>query len=855
MSPHGSNSKAVWRAVNAWEHAVAAGHNLKFTGGIVPRLLGLLLFIAGSTGGLVLVAAQQDFSPSNLDLTGDIRSPLLESSLHQPLPEQYVWLPVVKDGSRDNTFYFHDSFNLKSVPGMATLYIAGPEHLRVYLNGRLLANAERDQRLRLRPMVLVLPVAENLLMGENTMAIEASHGDRLAVKIVPRAPGLDAPALTMSDGGWKCSDHAEVGWERPGYRADSWSSVRSLGGIESNIDSLRWNSDAGMYQWAGYDGISPFLAHLPVPVDRVVHSFEGLGKLFNLSVIAPVDPDGAGVEAAQKSKGEFTVTLPPASASREEYPYILVDLGRESDGRIEIVSDSDTPARVELQYGESRDEAIHEPYLGATPLVIPPHSRAYGPKSALRYALIRFLAGNSPQIFKSIRFDSIYYPVKYQGSFESSDVLLNRIWQVGAYTAHLSMQDEIWDAPKRDRAPYAGDLNVSGRVIDTVFADKPLMQRTIDDLMPDAEHHVTGDVNGIPGYSAFWIMDLADHYRHTGDRAYLQSHVRLLTELLAYMQTEFDSRSLYIVPNPRVVFLFVDWSPDLNGDTPELRRASTLEFAKGFAEGAWLLGEAGDSAGAAKYITEADGIRQAAQMYLVDPATGTFGTRWQSNAMAIFSGVATEQQAAAIWEKVLSHPRQFMISPYYSFYVISAMAASGHRKEALDWIREYWGGMVKEGATTFWEGYDPDWPKEHFHEMLQADNTQGFIVSLCHGWSSGPTAWLMEQVLGIEPHGAGFSKVSIRPDLVGLDWARGTEPTPVGPIKVNLHRIGAGLEAELSLPPGVDAEVSMPASRGATEVKVNGQEVPGISAENGTRLLIRLNTSGIYKLSTAPISK
>jgi hypothetical protein len=755
---------------------------------------------------------------------------------------------MAQGGSRDNTFYFRDSFDLKSVPGMATLYVAGPDRLRVYVNGRLLANAERDLRSRLRPIVLTLFVGDYLRLGENVVAIEASHGDRLAVKIVPRAAGLEAPALMISDGGWRCSERASSGWEQPGYRADSWPAVRSLGGVESNIDFLRWNSDAGMYRWAGYDGISPFLAHLSVPVESVAYSFEGLGQLFNLPAIAPLDSKAFAAAAAQKSAGEFTVILPPATAGREEYPFILVDLGRESDGRLEIVSDSDAPAKVELQYGESREEAIHEPYLGVTPLTIPPHSTAHGPKSALRYALIRFLSGNSPQRYKAIRFDSVYYPVKYQGSFESSDPLLNRIWQVGAYTSHLSMQDEIWDAPKRDRAPYGGDLNVSGRVIETVFADRLLMQRTMDDLMPDAQHHVTGDVNGIPGYSAFWIMDLADYYRHTGDSTYLQSVRRPLTEMLDYMRTELDNRDLYIVTNPKNVFLFIDWSPDLNGDTPELRRVSTLEFAKGFAEGAWLLSEMGDAANAAKYNAEADRMKQAAQKYLVDPATGVFGPRWQTNAMAIFSGVASEQQSGAIWEKVLSRPRQFMISPYYNYYVIAAMAASGHRQEALDWIREYWGGMVKEGATSFWEGYDPDWPQENFHEMLQADNMQGYIVSLCHGWSSGPTAWLVEQVLGIDPRGAGFSKVSIRPDLMGLKWARGTEPTPQGPITVDLRRAGAGLTVQLTLPSDVDAEVSMPTLPSAKAVQVNGQPVAGRSAEHGARLLIELNKPGAYKL-------
>jgi hypothetical protein len=216
--------------------------------------------------------------------------------------------------------------------------------------------------------------------------------------------------------------------------------------------------------------------------------------------------------------------------------------------------------------------------------------------------------------------------------------------------------------------------------------------------------------------------------------------------------------------------------------------------------------------------------------------------------MAIFAGVASEKQTADIWEKVLSRPRQFMISPYYNFYVITAMAASGHRQEALDWIREYWGGMVKEGATSFWEGYDPDWPKKNFHESLQSDNGQGYFVSLCHGWSSGATAWLNEQVLGIQPQGAGFSKVSIRPDLLGLDWARGTEPTPQGPIRIELRAAGNGLKVELNLPAGVDAEVSLPAPPGATTVQVNGQPVTGRPAENGARLVVEINKPGAYKL-------
>ena len=88
--------------------------------------------------------------------------------------------------------------------------------------------------------------------------------------------------------------------------------------------------------------------------------------------------------------------------------------------------------------------------------------------------------------FQSIALDDIYYPVKYQGSFESSDPLLNQIWEVGAYTEHLCMQEDIWDATKRDRARWAGDLDVSGRGIDDVFDDHFLMQDTMTNLLPAA---------------------------------------------------------------------------------------------------------------------------------------------------------------------------------------------------------------------------------------------------------------------------------------------------------------------------------------------------------------------------------
>jgi hypothetical protein len=408
------------------------------------------------------------------------------------------------------------------------------------------------------------------------------------------------------------------------------------------------------------------------------------------------------------------------------------------------------------------------------------------------------------------------------------------------------MQDYVWDAPKRDRSPWMGDMDVSGRVIDTVFADRFLMQYTMDHLIAAAGSPVHDDVNTFPGYSAFWVMGEADYYRHVGDAAYLHSIHDRLVQLLSFMETELDDRSLFA--NPRKAWGFVDWSPDFNEDTPESRRAIHLEFTKAFSEGAWLLREAGDSASADRFQRRADVMTAAAHQYLLDSAPGTFGTRHQTNAMAIFSGVANTAEARTIWEHVLSHPRHFVITPYYNFYVISAMAEAGHRREALEEVRNYWGGMVREGATSTWEAYDPTWPKDDFHSALQADDRRGYFISLAHGWSSGATAWLTEQVLGIQPLGSGFREVAIRPDLIDLEWARGTEPTPRGLLQVDYKKTAEGLTAEIDLPPGVVGKVSMPIQAGQTSVSVNGKAVSGTPAENGTRLVVELSGGLRYNL-------
>lgn len=805
-------------------------------------------------------SAQNDPQTSSIDPTIGIDKPALESTLHTPLPEQYIWGGEKGDSGETTFLYFRKTFSLSTVPKVATLYAAGPTWMMVYVNGRQLANGFHDPKERVQPFVLAIDLAGQLRAGRNLVAVMASQGSRMVVKIVPAAAQIMKPALLVSDATWKCDSRLRRGWELPALNDADWPNAKAQGSIESNSAFFENNQDAGLYRWPGYDGISPFLAHTILKPTEMVYGFVGMGRFSNISALVGLDLSAVRQQlrnprrnatlsfqtAAPSEPAESLVYLPAQKVATSEYPYLVLGFGKECVGRIRIVSASPAPVHLEVQYGESVEEALSDPYLGANEIDVPPQGIAYGPKSAFAYAVVRFLGGPSPLRLKSIDVDDIYYPVVPTGAFECSDGVVNKIWQVGAYTAHLCMQDSVWDGPKRDRLCLAGGLDVSERVVTSVFGDRFLIDKSLKNLIADIGTPVAKDVNRIPGYSALWVMAEADFFRRTGDLAQLQSVLEPLRGLLVYMAAQIDDNGLFKNSDNRSTF--IDWSPDLDGDSPESRRVTVMEFLRAFSEGAWLLDQAGDAPAAEHFGSIARKLRGDTLKNSLDTATNTFGLRWQTNTMAVYAGLADTNLLTSLWQNIFSLPYRFTVTPHLNYYALCSMAEAGHRKEALDWLREYWGGMLRPETTTFWEGYDPRWSKEHFHGHLQSAHGEGYFVSLCHGWSSGPTAWLMEQVLGIQPSAAGFAKVAIRPDLCDLKWARGSVPCPQGLIRVDYQQQDSAFVAKIEIPPGAVADVSMPVGPGEDHVLVDQQTAAGVSDERGSRLVVSLTQPGLHEL-------
>ena len=739
--------------------------------------------------------------------------------------------------------YFRTTFEVKTVPQKATLYVAGPRAARIFLNGQLVLDAHCDESSPLNTHVYSADLRLALRAGHNVLAIEAvrgrgiiaasdspvvqqvAFGEVLAAKIVSTGRGLQGTTLTESNTRWRSTVTAASNWQQPQFDDSQWPGVQSLGPLEDKIEFFQWNLDAGLYDWPGYMGLSPFLRTYSLLPAKATLLSKDVRAVENLDALtAPHPKKRFAVKAAEGAPAE-----------------VLLDFGKEVAGRLLV--DAATDAQLEISYGESESEALSgRNYLGVNALFAPASSIARGPKSGFRYVLLRF---RNPQraAFRQIRLEGIAYPVEYKGWFESSDEKLNRIWQTSAYTVHLCMLDGVWDAPKRDRGWWVGDLDASTAVIDDVFGDNRLLNLTLDKLQPPAGKHV----NGIPSYSGLWIETVASIYRRDGNRQQLAARHEELLTLLGKLASELEPDGSYV--NRKHRWLFVDWAPQLFAYDEEAQLGTAMEMGRALSDGASLLDAIGDAQNAASYHAKAE-LCLASAHARFEKIPASEASRWQLSAMAVLSGTASAQNYSALWQNSLrsieAEDRQTQtISPYFNWYVLEALTRMNRRPQALTWLRRYWGAMLDEGATSFWEAYDLNWPKNDPHQSLQADGQTGFFVSLAHGWSAGPAAWLQENVLGVRALTPGFQQVEIRPDLLGLHWAKGRVPTPQGMIAVDLQTASTTVD----VPAGLQARVLVASPDG--KLLVNGTAVNAAPTAETARWAVELHAAGHYRIEAA----
>lgn len=469
---------------------------------------------------------------------------------------------------------------------------------------------------------------------------------------------------------------------------------------------------------------------------------------------------------------------------------IILDFGVEFHGNVKLLIKETSQERVNLRvrFGESvmetmedtiggaknarndhinRDQIINVGFLSGNEL---------GP-SGFRFVRIDLLDENTYITLKAVKGIAIYRDLEYKGSFRCNDERLNTIWNTGAYTIHSNMQEFVWDGIKRDRLVWIGDMHPETSTIQAVFGSDPSVPASLD-LARD-ETHLPEFMDGMSSYSIWWVLIHYGWYMQNGDKAYLEQQreylVNLLDLLCELVDTETGSEKM---PARR----FLDWPSDDDDKAVHAGLQGLLKW--GLSKGAELCKELGADAMAEKCGKMADIL----QKHNPDPN----GNK-QAAALLALSGIADPAEMNEIIKIDGAH----RLSTFLGYYVLQAQAMAGDIDGALNNISTYWGAMLDRGATTFWEDFNLDWLEgsgrideivpegvKDLHGDYGAYCYKGLRHSLCHGWASGPTAFLSQYVLGFTPAAPGCKKIYLKPNLGSLEFAEGSYPTPYGKISV-----------------------------------------------------------------------
>ncbi len=654
--------------------------------------------------------------------------------------QTWIWYPGDMDiwtGNRINDLrtengaywpaFWRNDYHYQTVEFSKNFTLEAPETVQIAVEGRYGVKLDGQGFLFGQPVVVNIP--------------KGRHTIRINVHNMTSPPAIWVSGLTVkSDTTWMVSNFADQ------QRADTW-----------------WGVD-GKPMFASVDK-RPSCYHLPVSATHPIKTERSGNDLF-----AEFEREGIGYLQLNGLKGNGQINIyygeSPAEARDKGRSYLCDKVMVTADSITDLATLSTKPRLNNYQLPSSR---------------------------AMRYVTVECEDGVSVD---DIILQSEMKEVAQRGSFECSDTLLNHIWQTSAYTLHLTDREVMIEGIKRDRWMWSGDAIQSYLMNYYSLFDAPVVQRTIWALR--GKDPVRQHINTILDYTFYWFNSVYDYYLYTGDSGFVRRIYPRMQSLMQWVEGRLNGRGM--VEGKQGDWVFVDWSPDEMSKSGELA-FEQMVYLRSLEAMRLCADIVGNQADAKKYTEREQALKAQltptfwngkAYVHNVEQGRQSDVITRYANIFAVLYGYADDSQRASILSEVLLNDAIMPITtPYMRFYELEALCALGRHDQVMQEMRAYWGGMLREGATTFWETYDP---KEKYPQRL-AMYGHPYGKSLCHAWGASPIYLLGKYYLGVRPTKPGYAEWECKPCLGDLKWMRGDVPTPGGNIHIEMNRKQVIIEA------------------------------------------------------------
>lgn len=478
--------------------------------------------------------------------------------------------------------------------------------------------------------------------------------------------------------------------------------------------------------------------------------------------------------------------------------FVVLDFGKELCGGVRIITRNSVGcSKWRVTFGESLTETYSSiGYKNATndhsprdiEVLVSTMSDLQFGQTGFRFVRLELLS-KEPVTIQSI-FAVSHLPVfEREAEIVTDDSLLNEIINTAIYTLKLNFQNGyIWDGIKRDRLVWCGDLHPEILTSLYVFGDNENIKNSLIFLKNSTP--ATGWINTIPSYSAWWVINLCDYCHMTGNYEFFQEHKAYAKAVISHFNECIDDAGNINFSYKGNMNYFLDWSTRDSDDAIVGVQSLLCMMVE-------------------KYLRIEENIECQQIRDKLSVCLDVQTTLKPVRAFQVLAGRKGLEDC-----RMLEADGAQGFSTFMAYYILTALANSGSTK-LLEILKEYYGGMLSKGATSFWEDFDVAWLKnscriDEFPKEGEADIHgdfgkycyKQFRHSLCHGWSSGVVAFIIEYILGVRIENGG-EKVHCNPHLMGLQNIEAKIPLKTGWLELEIHgddiKIHAPKETEVCM--------------------------------------------------------
>ena len=430
--------------------------------------------------------------------------------------------------------------------------------------------------------------------------------------------------------------------------------------------------------------------------------------------------------------------------------------------------------------------------------------------------------------------ESVHYPFDDSaGHFDSSDDILNQVWDLCKYSIKATSFLGIYVDGDRERIPYEADAVINQLCHYGVDREYSMARRSYEYLLE------------YPTWPTEWILQALimawNDYMYTGDSRSLKANYDILKartlmslrekngliSTTTGLQTpEFQSlirftkepiRDIVDWPHTGILGLNKHEGGEADGfvftDYNAVTNAYHYEALKLMSEIAGTLNMKDD---ASFYGNEAKTFLvrynkmflNSRKGYYVDGDT-TDHASLHTNMFPVAFGMVPQGKMGKVLDFIRS--RKMACSVYGSQFLMDALYEANDSEYALEMLTKTddrsWYNMIRVGSTISLEAWDNKYkPNQDWN----------------HAWGAAPANIIPRKLMGVEPLVPGFDKVRIKPQVASLEYAKAIIPTIKGDISLSIENKKGEYRMEMTIPANMESEVYLPVLSKKYEVKTNG---------------------------------